>query len=210
MNRTVLLRAIIVALAVLQPSFACAHTGHEFVGHMWTGDMWAGDMWAGSLMYGLAHPVGGLDHLCAMLAVGLWAAQIGGRALWVLPLTFVGMMALGAGLTVSGYSLPFDEPGIVLSVLLLGSLVSAAIRLPLWLGSSIVGLFALWHGHAHGAEFPEFASGMAYAAGFVLATAALHIVGIAFGLGMRQLARERFVRYAGAGVALFGVYLAAM
>jgi urease accessory protein len=195
-----LLRAIIVALAVLLPSYACAHTGHTD----------AGGIAAGSLMHGLTHPLGGLDHLCAMLAVGLWAAQIGGRALWVLPLTFVGMMALGAGSTVSGYTLPFVEPGIALSVLLLGSLVSAAIRLPLWPGSTIVALFALWHGHAHGAEIPEFASGMAYAAGFVLATAALHISGIAFGLGMRQLARERFVRYAGAGVALFGVYLAVM
>lgn len=205
MNSTVLLRAIIVALAVLLPSFAYAHTGHELVDHMW-----AGDIAAGSLMYGLTHPFGGLDHLCAMLAVGLWAAQIGGRTLWVMPLTFVGMMALGAGLTMSGYSLPFVEPGIALSVLMLGVLVSAAIRLPLWLGSSIVGLFALWHGHAHGAEILEFASGMTYAAGFMLATAALHIIGIAFGLGMRQLARERLVRYAGAGVALFGVYLAAM
>jgi urease accessory protein len=205
MNSTVLLRAIIVALAVLLPSFAYAHTGHAVVS-----DMGASNMWAGSLMHGLTHPFGGLDHLCAMLVVGFWAAQIGGRTLWVMPLTFVGMMALGAGLTMSGYSLPFVDPGIVLSVLLLGILVAAAIRLPLWLGCSIVGLFALWHGHAHGAEIPEFASGMAYAAGFMLATAALHITGIAFGLGMRQLARERIVRYAGAGVALLGVYLAAM
>lgn len=192
-----LLRAIIVALAVLLPSFACAHTG-------------AGGIAAGSLMHGLAHPFGGLDPLCAMLAVGLWAAQIGGRALWVMPLTFVGMMALGAGLSVPADSLPFVEPGIALSVLLLGVLVAAAIRLPLWLRSCIVGLFALWHGHAHGAELPEFASGMAYAAGFMLATAALHICGIAFGLGMRQLARERLVRYTGAGVAVFGVYLVAI
>jgi urease accessory protein len=195
-----LLRTIIVALAVLLPSFAYAHTGHVL----------AGDTGHGSLMHGLIHPVGGLDHLSAMLAVGLLAAQIGGRALWVMPLTFVGMMAMGAGLAMPGYSLPFVEPGIALSVLLLGILVSAAIRLPLWLGSTIVGLFALWHGQAHGAEIPEFASGMAYAAGFLLVTTALHITGISFGLGMQQLARERLVRYAGAGVAVFGVYLAAM
>ena len=158
-------------------------------------------------MHGLAHPLGGLDHLCAMLAVGLWAAQTGGRALWAVPLTFVGVMTLGGMLPLLDIGLPFVEPGIVLSVLLLGVLIAAAVRLPLWLGSSMVGLFALWHGHAHGAEMPENASGIGYALGFMLATASLHLAGIGFGLGMQRLARERLVRFAGAGIALCGVYL---
>jgi len=190
-----------IAAALLLPTFACAHTG---VGE------------TGGFLHGLAHPVSGLDHLCAMLAVGLWAAQMGGRPVWAVPLTFVGVMALGGVLGTLGISLPFVEPGIVLSVLLLGVLIAAAIRLPFWLSGSMVGLFALWHGHAHGAEMPAAASGMAYALGFMLATASLHIIGIGFGLGMQRLpvlsrverTRERIVRLTGAGIALCGVYLA--
>ena len=184
------LRLSMVALLLL-PSFAYAHVG---VGG------------ASGFMHGLTHPTGGLDHVCAMLAVGLWAAQMGGRSVWAVPLTFVGVMALGGALPMLGISLPFVEPGIVLSVLLLGVLIAAAVRLPLLLSSSMVGLFALWHGHAHGAEMPELASGIGYALGFVLATALLHAIGIAFGLGMRR--RERVIHAAGAGIALCGVYLA--
>lgn len=226
MNRSVLLRTIVVALGALLPSFAYAHVG---VGHVGIGE-------ASGFLHGLTHPTSGLDHVCAMLAVGLWAAQMGGRSVWAVPLTFVSMMALGGALPMLGISLPFVEQGIVLSVLLLGALIAASIRLPLWLSSSMVGLFALWHGHAHGAEMPALASGMAYALGFVLATALLHVTGIAFGLGMQRMpvlmkplairlgyqkaiakslvmsrvegARERVVHLTGASIALCGVYLA--
>ena len=187
------LRLSMVALLLLLPSFAYAHVG---VGE------------ASGFMHGLTHPTSGLDHLCAMLAVGLWAAQMGGRSVWAVPLTFVGVMALGGALPMLGIGLPFVEPGIVLSVLLLGALIAAAVRLPLLSSSSMVGLFALWHGHAHGAEMPELASGIGYALGFMLATALLHAIGIAFGLGMQRLARERAIHAAGAGIALCGVYLA--
>lgn len=180
-------------VAALLPSFAYAHTGG-----------------AGDFMHGLTHPFGGLDHICAMLAVGLWAAQMGGRLLWIVPLTFVSMMMLGGTLPMLHVSLPFVESGIVLSVLLLGVLITAPIRLPLWLSSSMAGLFALWHGYAHGVEMPVAVSGMAYAVGFVLATAALHAIGIASGLAMRRLTRERAVRFAGVCIALCGVYWSAV
>ena len=192
MSQSTLIRLSMMA-GLLLPSFAYAHTG---VGE------------AGSLMHGFMHPASGLDHVCAMLAVGLWAAQMGGRSLWVVPLTFVGVMALGGMLPMQGLSLPFVEQGIVLSVLLPGVLIAASVRLPLWLSSSMVGMFALWHGHAHGAEMPELASGIGYALGFMLATALLHAAGIAFGLGVRRMLRERLVRAAGAGIALCGMYLA--
>ncbi len=194
MSKSVLLRSILfVAAGALLPSFAYANIG---VGE------------ASGFLHGLAHPTSGLDHVCAMLAVGLWAAQMGGRSVWAVPLTFVGVMALGGALPMMGISLPFVEQGIVLSVLLLGVLIAASVRLPLWLSSSMVGLFALWHGHAHGAEMPAAASGMAYALGFVMATALLHIMGIAFGWGMLRSAHERVIHVAGAGIALCGVYLA--
>ncbi|MFA6971295.1 MAG: HupE/UreJ family protein [Gallionella sp.] len=191
MNKSSLLRVLLVPLGVLLPSIAFAHVGISETS---------------GFMHGLAHPFSGLDHVCAMLAVGLWAVQQGGRSVWAVPLTFVGVMALGGAM--SGISLPFVEQGIALSVLLLGVLIAASIRLPLWLGSALVGLFALWHGHAHGAEMPAQSAGFLYGLGFMLATASLHGIGIAFGFGMQQLTRERVVQFAGAGIALCGVYLA--
>jgi len=194
MGQSTLMRLrLSVAALMFLPSFAYAHVG-------------VGD--ASGFMYGLTHPTGGLDHVCAMLAVGLWAAQMGGRLVWAVPLTFVGVMALGGALPMLGISLPFVEPGIVLSVLLLGVLIAASVRLPLLLSSSMVGLFALWHGHAHGAEMPELASGIGYALGFMLTTALLHAIGIVSGLGLQRWARERAIHAAGAGIALCGAYLA--
>lgn len=195
MIRSILLPIIFTALGVLLPSFAYAHVG---IGEV------------GSFMHGLAHPVSGMDHVCAMLAVGLWAAQRGGRFVWAMPLAFVGMMALGGAFPTLGISLLFIEQGVVLSVLLLGILIAAPVRLPLTLASSMVGLFALWHGHAHGAEMPALSSGVIYALGFMLSTLLLHVIGIAFGLAMQWLVRERAVRFAGAGIALCGVYLVAV
>lgn len=193
MRKSALMYPVSFIAAALLPSFAYAHVS---VGE------------TSGFMHGLTHPLGGLDHVCAMLAVGIWAAQMGGRSVWAVPLTFVGVMALGGALPVLGITLHFVEQGIALSVLLLGVLIAAAIRLPLWLSGNIVGLFALWHGHAHGAEMPAAASGMTYALGFMLATALLHAAGIGFGLCMQRTARERLVNWAGAAIALCGVYLA--
>lgn len=193
-NLSTSMRLPVAALALL-PSLAYAHVG-------------AGE--TSGFLHGLTHPTSGLDHVCAMLAVGLWAAQMGGRSIWAVPLTFSSVMALGGALPLLGISLPFVEQGIVLSVLLLGVLIAASVRLPLWLSGGMVGLFALWHGHAHGAEMPVLASGIGYALGFMLATVLLHAIGIAFGLGMQRRARERVIRAAGAGIALCGVYLSAV
>ena len=131
----VLLAAIL--LVVFSPSIAAAHVG---VGP------------AGGLVSGLAHPLGGLDHLCAMIGVGLWAAQRGGRAMWLVPLAFLGVMAIGGLIGMMGLAIPMVESGIVASVLILGCLVAAAVRLPLLATAGLVGLFALLHGHAHGLE----------------------------------------------------------
>ncbi len=157
--------------------------------------------------HGLGHPLGGLDHLCAMIAVGLWAAQMGGRAIWAVPLTFVSVMALGGIIGMAGLHLPFVETGILLSVLLLGVLITASVRLPLAASIVMVALFAIFHGHAHGAEMPANASGFAYAAGFIFATAMLHLCGIGLGIGMQKLARPQVVRFAGAAIVLCGVWL---
>jgi len=183
------------------PAFAYAHIG---IGA------------ASGFMSGLAHPLSGLDHVCAMLAVGLWAVQMGGRSVWAVPLTFVSVMVLGSALPVLNPSLPFIEQGIVLSVLLLGVLIAASIRLPLWLGSGMAGLFALWHGYAHGVEIPASSSSMGYALGFVLTTVLLHVTGIVLGLGIQRLpaldcaegTRKRIVNLTGASIALCGAYLA--
>jgi urease accessory protein len=182
-----------VAATALLPAFAYAHVG---VGQV------------GGFGHGISHPFLGLDHVCAMVAVGLWAAQMGGRSMWAVPLTFVSVMVMGGALGMLGIGLPFVEHGIILSVLMLGVLVAAAIRLPLWLSSCMVGIFALFHGYAHGAEMPESATAMTYAFGFMLSTATLHVIGILFGSGMQRFANERAITAAGAGIALSGVYLA--
>lgn len=166
---------------------------------------------ADGLVHGALHPVLGADHLLAMVAVGLWAAQRGGRSTWLLPLTFVGTMIVGALLGASGVGLPGVEQGILLSVLLLGALVALAARVPDALGVALVAAFALFHGHAHGSEMPATTSGVAYGVGFVLATAALHAAGVAAALALRGRAiGPMAVRLAGAAIGLGGVALAAM
>lgn len=158
-------------------------------------------------MHGAEHPFGGLDHLLAMVAVGLWAAQLGGRSLWAVPLTFVGIMAVGGMLGMAGIGMPFVEIGILGSVLALGVIVAAAVRLPLGWSMALVGFLALFHGQAHGAEMPADSSGIAYAAGFVLATAVLHASGIAIGILFKNLSTPLLTRVAGACVAILGVWL---
>ena len=186
-------RRVLFLLAIfLAPSLAQAHTG---VGTT-TG-----------FANGLAHPLSGLDHLCAMIAVGLWAAQRGGRALWLVPLTFVSVMTLGAMLGMAGLAMPFVEKGIVASVLVLGVLVAAAVRLPLVASVILIGLFALFHGHAHGAEMPATASGWLYGTGFVFATAGLHLLGIGVGLGAKRYVSEKMIRVTGCLIAACGLYL---
>src|SRR4051794_14268348 len=162
---------------------------------------------ANSFSSGLNHPLHGLDHILAMVAVGLWAAQMGGRALWLVPATFVGLMTLGGMLGMLAVPLPGVEAGILVSVLALGLLIAAAARLPLAASMALVGLFAIFHGHAHGTELPAAASGLTYGLGFVLATIALH----ACGMGVGLLAQKRFtlpaIRFAGGAIALGGLCL---
>lgn len=185
------------ALLALTAAPALAHTG-------------AGP--AHGIMHGFAHPIGGLDHLLAMVAVGLWAAQRGGRALWLLPVAFVASMVAGGALGALGVGALGVETGIVLSVLVLGVLVAMAVRLPLAASVGVVALFALFHGHAHGAEMPAGVSGAAYAAGFAASTALLHGFGVVAALAMRRLpalgaAEAPWVRVAGAGICAAGMVL---
>lgn len=156
------------------------------------------------LIAGLSHPFSGLDHLLAMVAVGLWAAQKGGRALWILPLTFVGMMAFGGALGVLGISLPGIEAGVVLSVMVLGLLVALQSRWALPLAGSMVGLFAMFHGVAHGVEMPNAASPWAYGLGMMAATAFLHASGVLAGMKLREIV----LRITGALISVAGLSMA--
>ncbi|OCP39057.1 HupE/UreJ family protein [Ensifer sp. LC163] len=140
----------------------------------------------GSFAAGFSHPLFGLDHILVMVAVGLWAAQIGGRALWIVPTAFVSMMAVGFALATAGIELPFVEPAILASVVALGLLVAMAVRLDTAASAAIVGLFALFHGHAHGGELGS-AGALPFAVGFLIATAALHAAGIGLGMMLGRL-----------------------
>jgi urease accessory protein len=160
------------------------------------------------LMAGLTHPFVGLDHLLAMIAVGIWAGQLGGRAVWLIPLTFVSVMAAAASLASFGLLLPLIEPAIACSVLVLGLLIAGSVRLPTSLGALLVGLFAVFHGYAHGLELPQAASPILYGAGFVLATALLHGLGIGF--ARKSLQHKMLQRIAGYSlIAASGLLLAA-
>lgn len=150
---------------------------------------------------GFTHPFAGLDHLLAMVAVGLWAAQFGGRWLWAIPLAFVGAMLAGGALGFAGLTLPLLEPMIAASVLALGLLTMFRIRLHA-AGLALVAAFALFHGVAHGAELPVADAALPYAAGFTVATALLHALGLAAGLQLKNAAR-----WAGAPIALAGGWL---
>ena len=159
----------------------------------------------GSLMAGLSHPLSGADHVLAMVAVGLWASQIGGRALLAVPAAFVGTMALGFLLAVSGMDIPFVEPAILASVIGLGLLVATAARLPVAASAAVVGLFALFHGHAHGGELGA-AGAIQFGLGFLFATAALHAAGVGLGIALCRLGPV-VTRLLGAATALGGAAL---
>jgi len=161
---------------------------------------------AAGLLTGLLHPVSGADHVLAMIAVGLWGAQLGAPAIWQLPIAFPMMMAIGGFLGLVGMPLPAVETAIALSALLLGTMVLAEARPPLSLALLLVGFFAIFHGHAHGTELPPGQSGLTYSIGFVTATGCLHAIGIAIGLSNRWPAGRAALRGAGALVALAGGY----
>jgi urease accessory protein len=153
---------------------------------------------------GFIHPLMGLDHMLAMLGVGLWAAQLGNRAIWLVPGAFVAVMVGGAALALSGASLPMVEFGIGGSVLVIGALIAFGARMPVVLAMGLAGAFALFHGHAHGTELPGFAHPAAYGAGFVAATALLHAAGIGTaGLLHRHAAKLPF-RIGGTMMAAIG------
>ena len=158
---------------------------------------------------GFAHPLGGLDHVLAMVAVGLLAAQIGGRALWALPVAFLSMMTVGFAVGFSGSSLPFVELGIAFSAVAFGAAIALRRGLPLALAAGLVGVFAIFHGHAHGAEMPAEAAAFGYAGGFVAATALLHGFGLALGFGLARISAPHVLQAAGGGVALAGLVLLA-
>ena len=161
---------------------------------------------AEGFLAGLHHPVSGLDHVLAMVSVGLWGAQLGAPAIWLLPVTFPVVMAFGGMLGLLGMPLPGVEIGIALSALLLGLAVSAAWRPPLFAAALIVASFAIFHGHAHGTELPAGASGLTYSLGFVAATGMLHAAGIGVGLIHRWGWGRVTLRTAGAAVAAAGAY----
>ena len=161
---------------------------------------------AAGFLTGLGHPVSGLDHVLAMIAVGLWGAQLGAPAIWLLPVTFPMVMALGAFLGLVGVPLPGVEIGIGLSALLLGAMVAAEARPKIAIAAVAVGFFAIFHGHAHGVELPPGQSGLTYSIGFVVATGCLHAVGITIGLVHRWPWGRLALRGAGAAVALAGVW----
>jgi len=160
-----------------------------------------------SFAEGALHPFTGLDHVLAMVAVGLWASQLGGRALWLLPLTFPAVMALGAALGISGVALPWVEIGIAGSVMVLGAVVALALRPSLAISVPLIGAFALLHGYSHGVELPPSASALSYGAGFIAATLVLHAVGIATGLIAGRLPVRFAARTAGGAIAALGVVL---
>lgn len=159
---------------------------------------------AAGLLAGLVHPVLGLDHVLAMLAVGVWGAQLGAPHVWTLPVAFPLVMALGGALALAGVHLPAVELGIALSAIVLGLLVLREARPPVGVAAAVVGAFALFHGHAHGTELPEGSSGLLYSAGFVVSTGTLHALGIALGLLHRFEAGRLALRAGGALVAAGG------
>lgn len=162
------------------------------------------DTSAGGFVSGLSHPVNGWDHVVAMVAVGLWGAFLGAPAIWLLPVVFPLVMALGGAAGVLGLPLPMIETGIALSGVVLGLLIAFAVRAPLWVAALIVGAFAVFHGHAHGTELPEAANPLAYGVGFVIATGVLHIIGIGFGVFAGSQAGRIVVRAIGVAIAAAG------
>jgi urease accessory protein len=161
---------------------------------------------AAGFITGLQHPWSGLDHVLAMIAVGLWGAQLGSPALWLLPIAFPMMMALGAMMGLIGSPVPGVEIGIALSAIVLGSMILGEVRPKLAFAIAMVGIFAIFHGHAHGTELPEGQSGLLYSMGFVIATGCLHGLGVALGLANHIPAGRLALRGAGTFIAAMGMF----
>jgi urease accessory protein len=159
----------------------------------------------GGFVAGFMHPLLGPDHVVAMVAVGLWGAFLGAPALWVLPVVFPLVMAMGGVLGVLGVALPGVEVGIALSAVLLGAMVAFAVRPPLWVAGLMVAVFAVFHGHAHGTELPHESSPLVYSLGFVIATGLLHLAGIGFGALVQSPAGRIAVRAAGGAISVVGL-----
>jgi len=155
---------------------------------------------------GLEHPWSGLDHVLAMIAVGIWGAQLGNPALWILPVTFPMVMSLGAMMGLLGMPLPGIEIGIAVSAILLGAMVLGEVKPKLYIAAVMVGFFAIFHGHAHGTELPPGQSGLLYSMGFVIATGVLHGIGITIGLIHRWPAGKLALRGAGAFITAMGFF----
>jgi urease accessory protein len=179
----------LAAFALLAATTVQAHTG---------------DGLGGGFLTGFTHPILGWDHVVAMVAVGLWGAILGPPALWILPITFPLVMAFGGALGIAGVPLPMVETGIAASGVVLGAMVALAVRPALWIAALLVGLFAIFHGHAHGTELPDALDPHSYAAGFVVGTGLLHLAGIAFGILMASPAGSWAVRAAGVVIAAAG------
>lgn len=181
-------------MALILPALAGAHVD-------------AGSLGSSGLLEGFLHPLSGLDHVVAMVAVGLWGAQLGTPALWALPVAFPLVMAVGGAAGAAGLPLYGVETGIAASGLVLGLAVLFSVRLPLWLVLIPVSVFAVYHGHAHGTEMPDYGMPLLYAAGFVLATGMLHLCGIAIGLLWRWPVGQWLVRAGGGLIAGVGGFL---
>jgi urease accessory protein len=182
-------RFLAVLAIVLCASSALAHTGDI----------------AGGFASGFTHPLLGADHVVAMIAVGLWGAFLGAPAIWMLPIVFPLVMALGGVLGILGVPLPYVEVGIAISAIVLGAMVAIAARPSLWIAAILVGAFAIFHGHAHGTELPEASNAVSFAVGFVIATGLLHLAGIGLGLLAQWPRGQLAVRAAGLGIALAGL-----
>jgi len=184
-----------IITTALSSSIASAHVG-------------LGD--AHDALHGFVHPLTGIDHILAMVSVGLLAANLGGRAIWAVPASFVLMMVMGGIIGMNGITLPLTEWGISMSVLVLGAVIAMIVRLPVSLAMALAGTFAIFHGYAHGAEMPENASGLLFASGFVVATALLHGLGLLLGLGIARLSNtvsKMSMKVGGGAIALVGVAL---
>jgi urease accessory protein len=186
------IRALPSAAFALAPTFAFAHTGVSE---------------AHDALHGFVHPIGGLDHVLAMVAVGIFATQLGGRAIWLVPASFVLAMIGGGALGMTGISLPLVETLIAVSVVALGAVICLKTALPVAGAMALVAVAAIFHGFAHGAEMPETMSGLAYGAGFVAATVLLQLAGISLGLAANAVgaSSSKIVRGTGGAIALIGV-----
>ena len=181
-----------LAFLLMAPALAFAHVGQ-------------GDI-SGGFLAGLEHPVFGLDHVVAMVAVGIWGAQLRAPAIWVLPVTFPLVMSFGGILGGLGVPIPGIEIGIAVSAIVLGAMIALAARPPLWVAGIIVAVFAIFHGYAHGAELPESANAISFAMGFVIATGSLHALGILIGVINKWKTGEKCLRAGGVLISLCGVY----